>query len=96
VVMGGGKMVEAVSRHLAPSPPIYFTSMHERKVIFCNELRRRFVVVWKTGGRGSRYPTLSAKSAERMGHPQLRDGQDSENLGCATRQVYHFRKPLAE
>jgi len=36
-------MVETVSRHLAPSPPIFFTSMHERKVIFCIELRWRFV-----------------------------------------------------
>jgi hypothetical protein len=40
---GGRKMVETVSRHLAPSPPIFFTSMYERKVIFCNEFRRGFV-----------------------------------------------------
>jgi len=73
-------VVEAVSRHLAPSLFIFFTSMHEREVIFCNELMRRFVVVWKAGGRGSRYPTLSAKSAERMEHPQLWDDKDFKKL----------------
>jgi hypothetical protein len=66
-------MVEAVSRHFALSPPIIFTNMYERNAIFCNELRRRFAAVCKTDGRGSRNPTLSAKNAETMGHPQLRD-----------------------
>jgi len=33
-----------------------------------------FTLTLKTNGRGSRYPNLSARNAERTGHPQLTGG----------------------